>query len=55
VIEVLIRIRSREALEVLETALVDREPAVRFSALSALAHVRRDGSHIPEAVGEGDA
>jgi HEAT repeat protein len=55
VVEVLIGIRTREAIELLETALADPEPAVRYSALSALTHVGAGERHITTAIGdEGD-
>jgi HEAT repeat protein len=40
-VEVLSRVRSQEAMDVLETALDDPEPAVRHSAFCALTHIRR--------------
>lgn len=56
VVEVLISIRSAEALGVLEAALADAEPAVRHSALRALAHVRYSRRQIPQPAGiEGSA
>lgn len=56
VIDVLIAIRTRAAMEILEAALADGEPGVRHGALSALTHIRASSGHTTEFIGrEGDA
>jgi HEAT repeat protein len=56
VIDVLIAIRTRPAIEILETALADAGPGVRHGALSALIHVRASSQQTTEVIGrEGDA
>jgi HEAT repeat protein len=52
VVEVLIAIKTPAAIEILETALADTEPAVRYGALSALTHVRSINRHSGEVIGK---
>jgi HEAT repeat protein len=51
VIDVLIAIGTHTAIEILETALTDPEPAVRHGALSALTYLRASNRHLTETSG----
>lgn len=54
VLQALIGLRSPEATALLESALADPEPAVRYAAISALAHIKPVDREIRDG-GEGDA